>query len=222
MRQLAILLAILTVLLAGFWLLPSRVPEEDRAERTDLPWQVAALPDGTSRVLDLHLGVSTLDDAVAKLGIPESIALFVDKTGRRSLEAFFGTVLMGPLKATIITTLDADPDLLDTLEAGAVGRTGTPDRAIKLLLDDRHKAGLGGQKLVGISYVPGYSGLDADFFRERLGEPTAWRTENEHAVSWFYPAKGLALMIDAEGKDVFEFTAPRDFVLPPDVKGMAQ
>jgi hypothetical protein len=221
MRPLAVLLAVLAVLLAAFWLLPSRIPEEDVVRRTDLPWQVTALPDGTSQVLGLHLGSATLDDAVAKLGTPENIALFVDKTGGRSLEVYFGTVLLGPLKGTIIATLAADPDLLDALEAGAVGREGAQDGAIKRYLGDKDKTGLGGQRLVGISYVPGYSGLDADFFRERLGEPPAWRTENEHAVSWFYPAKGLSLLIDTEGKDVFEFTAPRDFVLPTGATGAA-
>jgi hypothetical protein len=38
---------------------------------------------------------------------------------------------------------------------------------------------------------------------------------SEHAVSWLYPELGLSLLIDAEGKEAFEYVAPRDFRMPP-------
>jgi len=70
--------------------------------------------------------------------------------------------------------------------------------------------------LVGVTYIPGYSRLEEDFFRARLGEPAAWQRVDEERIRWFYPDKGLSLLIDADGKDVFEYVLPRDFVLPAD------
>jgi len=216
MRPLLILLVVIGALLAGFWLLPSQVSEEQFAQRTDLPWQISALPDGTSTVLGLHLGVATLTDVIDAYGTPENIALFVQREGDRSLEVYFGTVHLGPLTGKLIATLAAEPELLDGIEARSVGREGTQEGAIKRLLADEDKANLGTRLVSGLSYVPSYGGLEAQFFRERLGEPDAWREETEHAVSWFYPTLGLSLLVDAKGKEVFEYVPPHSFALPAD------
>jgi len=74
-----------------------------------------------------------------------------------------------------------------------------------------------GRRITGISYLPRYKGLEADFFRERLGEPAAWREIDEHSVQWFYPELGLSLLISSTEGAVFEYVAPRDFVLPAGV-----
>lgn len=206
-------LGVVVLLVGGMWLLPrDTINGEDR---TDLPWQVTPLPDGTSRIFNLHLGTATLADAIARFGEPESIALFVGNGDDRSLEAYFGKVLFGPLEARIIVTLAADKERLGALAANAVGRDRTPSGNTKLLLTDADKAGLVDQRLLGVTYVPAYGGLGTDFFRERLGEPAAWERVNEHAVNWLYPELGLSLLIDAEGKEVFEYVAPRDFRMPP-------
>ena len=62
--------------------------------------------------------------------------------------------------------------------------------------------------------LPTYGGLEADFFRERLGEPAAWKFEDEERVLWFYPDKGLSLLIDSDGKDIFQYSMPRNFEIP--------
>ena len=218
MRIALITLGLVVAVAAGVWLLPRNPAGIDGERRTDLPWQITPLQDGTSRVIGLHLGTATLADAIARCGEPESVALFISPDARRSLEVYFGTVRFGPFDAKIIVTLEACDDLLDTLAANAVGREGTRDGDTKLLLAESDKAGLVGQRLSGITYIPAYGGLEADFFRdrERLGEPARWRRVNDHAVSWFYPELGLSLLIDAEGKEAFEYVAPRDFRMPPD------
>jgi hypothetical protein len=71
-----------------------------------------------------------------------------------------------------------------------------------------------GRKIGLITYLPGTRNLDADFFRSRFGEPAAWLQENETAVSWFYPRFGLSVLIDDQAREVLEYQAPRDFVMP--------
>ena len=212
---LAVIAAVL-LLIAGLWLIPRDAVVPGQVPEADLPWRVTPLEDGTSRVLGLHLGDATLADAIARFGDVESISLFINAEGGRSLEAYFGKLRLGPWDARVITRLDAEDDLLDHLAANSVGRTATRSGDTRLLPKDDDKAALLGQRLSGITYIPAYGNLEADFFRERLGEPAAWRQESENAVSWFYPELGLSLLIDAKGKEAMEYAPPRDFTIPPD------
>lgn len=196
------------------WLLVP-VPEQDIGQaRTDLPWQIETFDDGSSQVFGLRLYHATLADAVERLGPYEELALFESRGGGHSLEAFFGNVSFGPLKAKVVVTLAAPANELKTLAERAQERKGSPSGDWKLLLN---RADLDSQllrPLSGLTYIPAYGGLEAEFFRQRLGEPDAWRTLEEGRVQWFYPAKGLSLLLDAEGKEVLEYVAPRDFRLP--------
>ena len=198
-----------------WWLMPD--PREDiTRNRTDLPWQITTFEDGTSQVIDLHLGQDTLARAVQKLGAYEELALFEGKDGSYSLEAWFGDVQFGPLKAKVTVSLALGPARAEALVAQAVERKPSPTGDWKLLLPAAVNATLDDALVAGITYIPSYGGLDEDFFRERLGEPAAWQRVDENRVRWLYPDKGLSLLIDAEGKDVFEYVAPRAFVMPED------
>jgi hypothetical protein len=68
-----------------------------------------------------------------------------------------------------------------------------------------------------MTYLPGTRKLDAEFFRDRFGEPAAWLQETNTAVSWFYPELGLSVLIDDEAREVLEYQPPRDFIMPQGV-----
>ncbi len=206
----------IALLIGAIWLIPGDKHDLYDLEGLDLPWQVKAGPDGTSHVLGLNLGTATLADAMERFGELEGIALFLRQDESRSLEGYFGKVHFGPFEARIVTTLVADEWQLDGMAIRAAGRDRTRSGDIKLLLADADKAAMVNQPLKTLTYIPAYGGLDEDFFRARLGEPHAWREESESAVSWFYPELGLSLLINSEGKEVFEFTPPRDFRMPKD------
>jgi hypothetical protein len=133
-----------------------------------------------------------------------------------SLEGYFGNVQFGPLVAKVITRLDATGAELAAMRDTSTRREGSPSGDWKYQLasvPEDHAD----RRLLGISYIPGTRGLDTAFFRDRFGEPAAWRQENEHVVSWFYPDLGLSVLIDSEAREVLEYQPPRDFVMPPDV-----
>lgn len=211
------IIGIVLILLLGFQLIaPTPGPDVMQA-RTDLPWQISVNADGSSRVLDMQLGSATLADAMTKFGGVEGLAIFEKNDGEMSFEAFFGTVQFGPLKAKIIVTLAATEDELRTLITRAMGREGSPSGDWKYPLNDtpsEHRTRL----VTGISYIPGTRNLDPAFIRERFGEPAATLRENDQAVSWFYPDRGLSILIDDEAREVLEYRPPRDFVLPDQAK----
>jgi hypothetical protein len=211
-------LALVALLLGALWLF---APPPDRGlleGRTDLPWQIETRADGSSRVLGLHLGHSTLRTAIDEFGPYEELVLFESADGVRSLEVWFGEVPFGLLKAKLGMSLDADQDELRTLAARAVDRKGSPTGDWKLLLSAGDRVLQEGRRLSGVTYIPSYAGLEADFFRQRLGEPAAWRELDEGGVQWFYPDKGLTLLLNAAGREVLEFVAPARFELPADAR----
>jgi len=209
---LAILGIVMALLFAFQMLAPTPGPDVMQA-RTDLPWQITVHPDGSSRVFDLDLGSATLQDAVQKFGGIEGLAVFEAEQGEASFEAYFGNVRFGPLKAKIIAQLEASDSELKVLISRASKRKGSPSGDWKYLLPDT-PAEHGERRLTGISYIPGTRNLDQAFFRERFGNPAAVHRENEQAVSWFYPERGLSILIDDEAREVLEYRPPRDFVLP--------
>lgn len=196
------------------WLLLPAPTQDPGSARTDLPWQIETFADGSSQVFGLRLGQSLLADAVERLGPYEEIALFEAKDGSRSLEAFFGTVSFGPLKAKVVAGLQASAQELTELASRSGERKGSPSGDWKLYLDPADLQAQLSRPLAVLTYIPSYSGLEADFFRARLGEPAARLTVDEESVKWFYPDKGLSLLLDAKGKEVLEYVAPRDFRLP--------
>jgi len=217
MKTPLVILAAVGVLLALFYALAPAPDPDAVTARTDLPWQVEVLPDGTSRVLDLHLGVSTLNDALVKFGPYESMAVFESESGERSLEAYFGAVDFGPLRAKIITALDMPEDELGVLVGRAVERKGSPTGDWKFMLGMPDQLAVRDRRLQSITYIPTYRGLEADFFRERFGEPAAWKALGEHAVQWFYPERGLYMVLDNRGQEALEFVVPRLMTVPEDV-----
>ena len=212
------ILAALAVLLAAFWLLRPAPEPDNLRRRDDLPWQIQTLPGGGSRVFGLEPSRSTLRDAVDRLGPYEALALFAGDEESYSLEAWFGSVQFGPLEAKVAVTLEADREELQALAERAVERKGSPSGDWKLFLGPEDRAAQDARTLAGITYIPAYGGLEADFFRRRLGEPAAWTLPDEGRVQWFYPDLGLTLLLDAEGKEVLEYVAPRRFELPPEAR----
>lgn len=212
-RSLLIGLGLLVAMLGALWLMGPPPAERAQPALADLPWQVDLAGDGSSRVLGLQLGDATLADAVARFGAPDGIALF-QSDRRRSLEAYFASVRLANLEGRVVVSLAATPEELDAFAARAVGAERVASGATRLALSAADKAGLVGRRLTGLSYLPKYKGLDAPFFRERLGEPAAWLEDEAGAVQWLYPELGLSLLLTPSDGAVFEYVAPRDFTLP--------
>ena len=109
------ILALVFMILFALELFGPRPGPGELTRRTDLPWQITLHPDGDSRVFDLELGSATLDDAMAKFGRPQGLALFEPQQGPLALEAYFSDVRHGPLRARVIIALAAETAELEAL-----------------------------------------------------------------------------------------------------------
>jgi hypothetical protein len=212
-RWLLIGLGLLAAVVGALWLLGPPPGEVGAPPLEDLPWHVALPGDGSSGVLGVHLGEATLADVVARFGPPDGVGLF-QSGGARSLEAYFGSVRLARLEGRVVVTLEATSEELDGFAARAIGAERAASGATRLTVSAEDKALLTGRRLTGLSYLPKYKGLEAGFFRERLGEPAAWLEGEDGAVQWLYPKIGLSLLLTPADGAVFEYVAPRDFTLP--------
>jgi len=127
-------------------------------------------------------------------------------------------VQFGPLKARVVAALAAAPEELSALIRASPTRKGSPTGDWKFPVRQADWVRQQGRVVRAITYIPTYDGLEGDYFRERFGEPKAWKTLEEHAVQWYYPAQGLSLLLNAQGEEVLEFVPPRAMRLPQDVQ----
>lgn len=211
------ILVFVAVALGVMWMFAPEPDPEMLKTRTDLPWQISINPDGSSQVFDLNLGSATLADAANKFGPVINMAVFRRDENSSDLEAYFGDVMFGPLKAKVVVRLAAEEADKKALMERSGEAESSPTGDWKFQLDPADHAAQYPRTVTAISYVPATRGLDREFFLQRFGKPDAKLRENEEAESWFYAQKGLSVVIDNKSREVLEYVAPRDFVMPADV-----
>lgn len=204
--SLLIVLGLLAAALgASVWLLHGQRP----APR-DLPWQVEVLPGGGSRVFGVTLGQTSARELSERLNTFPRIALFVSASGRRSLEAYFGSVALGMFEARLDVLLAASQAELAVFERHAVGRKPMPSGAYRLALTEADTLAAFGLPISELSYVPSVRYVD-DLVLRSFGQPAQQVRLRGGGSYWLYPGWGLAMLRGARGSAVLHYTAPADF-----------
>lgn len=198
-------LTLITLLLFYFTL------ENPGVQQYAMPWNVTVDDPMHPEVLGITLNQTTLDEARTLFGKLESIALYQNPHGEFSLEAFFGKISFGPFSARIIALLDAPQEVLADLTEHTVKRVQTRDQSNKWTLDAQRQKEQGLRRIRSLTYLPDYRGIDQAYVRQYFGEPESIEELDATTVIWLYPQKGIKIMIDEEGRDLFEYMAPAEF-----------
>jgi hypothetical protein len=186
-------------------------PTQRTGTLTNLPWQIETLPEGVSRVFGITLGRTTAAEAQHILGQAAEFALFEGQSGDLSLEAFFSNVELGHIVARVIARLAADPSDIQRLREQATNRQPMPSGAARLGLSETANREVQDWPVVGITYSPVYARLDAQVLEARFGKPAEILDGADAQRYWLYPALGLAIITNTEGRTLLEYVAPRDF-----------
>ncbi len=181
---------------------------DQRPARVDAPWQIRVLGPERVEVMGVTLGQTTLEQLRQRFGQVEGIALFRNPDGRYSLEAYLGKVSIGPLSGRWIVTLEASQQELEALTGRAIKRIKTDNGSYRWTLDGDAKAEQAGRAVSSLTMIPGYGGLDEAFLRSRFGEPEQVVAVDENSEQWLYPERGLRILFDREGKELFEYMTP--------------
>lgn len=209
-KGIAAFIAIVVALLALPLLLPADRNPRDAAPAHGLPWQIDLLPDGGSRVFGLLPGRSTLSEARRLFGPDVQVALIAAPGETGSLEAYYETLsagfVTGKMVLTLETTLAQREQML--LRARKAEYMESATRRIELTETDLLAAD--GAVIGAIAFIP-TAALDEQIVLQRFGMPAERIRSGEHAEHYLYPEKGLDLRLDAKGKEVLQYVAPREF-----------
>lgn len=204
---LAIIAVILAVLAAPLLFKPAAVPGKTQQE--GLPWQIETTPEGT-RVFGLTLGKSTLADARTRFGEELQVAVVAAPGETGTLEAYAANASLGGVTGKLILATDVPAASIQAMRDHAVKSEYMESTTRKFLLraDDLQQALR--TPIRAITLIPS-ANLDEATVRLRFGAPAERIRGGETLEHLLYPAKGLAVALDASGKDVLQYVAPSDF-----------
>ncbi len=205
------LLSLLIAFAPAVWRMFQPPPPSTVAPASGAPWQVAMPAPGHSRVFGLDLPGSTLAQVRRRWGDDVQLALIADSEGRLSLEGYVERFEAAGIGGRLLLAFDAETT------AAALARwreqlpgLPQPSGGRRHALNPAALAELAPAALVGLSFIPAAQ-LDAETLTSRFGAPAERIAGTERIEHWLYPALGLAVALDAQGRDVLQYTAPADF-----------
>ena len=175
-----------------------------------LPWQIEALPDGTSEVFGLALTHSTFGDARTRFGPDMEIAVIAAPGEPGALEAYYQNVTIGVFTGKMVLVADVGRETIAQLRQRAVKAKYMDSSTRKYILQQDDLAFAWRAPIAGITFIPAVS-LDAETVLKRFGAPAERIRVDEQVEHFLYPQKGLDLMLDSQGKEVLQYVAPREF-----------
>lgn len=210
MKPLLWFVAIVVALLALPLLFPSGDGPDKQASDAGAPWQIERLPDGVTRVFGLTPGLSTLNEAQRRLGGEPQVALIAAPGERGSLEAYFETVTFGQITGKMVLTLAASDEQREQMLQRARKAEYMEGTTRRIELGSEDLALAQGMAIAALVFIPS-ANLDEQIVLQRFGAPAERIRSDEHREHFLYPDRGLDLQLDAKGKEVLQYVAPRDF-----------
>lgn len=202
------ILSLTLIALAFALLLPGgRAPDRE----PKLPWLTEVDDQGALTVFGITLGASTLQQARESLQDQGKVTLFQSPEGAYRTEVYFQRLFLSGLKADLVLILSVDEEEAQAMfERGErISQMGSGTRKIEL--SGRDLEALSQALVASITFIPA-ADLEADLLSGRFGEPDRRVKETGSGiVHWLYPARGLDIALNPDGKEVFQYVNPTDF-----------
>jgi len=207
----SLLVIALIVIVAGIinvFFGPEPLNKADAAKQ--LPWKIDITPEGNTRVLDIEIGASNVQQVKELWKVAPQIALFRSPDGTFRLESFLGKVKVGPFQARIIFNLQASQELLTEFAENSSSSDATPSGSHQLRLngDDFERAML--LTINEMSYSPAVD-TEVEMLSKLFGEPQNKIQIDETSSYWLYPQRGLVMLVNTEDKEVFHYFPTRNY-----------
>lgn len=183
--------------------------EPRQRDTKNLPWKISVSESGATQVLGVNIGEDSLKQVSTTLRSIADTAVFENDKGKLHLESYFGKVMIGMLEGRIVADLDANEDFLKTAKEQAKSRDATPNNNWKYKLSYENGAKANEMRVWRLVYMPTgqYEEKQIKFFG--VPEETIKVTETAHYR--LFPSKGLAVLWDTDGGEIFYYVAPKEF-----------
>lgn len=174
-----------------------------------LPWHVSTTEDGSTQVLGVAIGNTTFKELMFKLQLLAEPALFEGPDGKLTLEAYFGKKKFGALEARLVAEMDANESLLKMMLKERTEKDSTPSNHWKYGLTVKNTKLANDIRVWRLVYLPvtDYEPKQMNFF----GQPEETIKVGETAEYRLYPSRGMVLLYDTAGKEIFYYAAKKDF-----------
>ncbi len=175
------------------------------------PWQIELLPDGSTKIFQVHLGQTSLGEAEQLFQEPFDLTMFVPKGKPPVIEAYFNELYIGGFKAKMVVSFDLTEEQTQPIYDRGVRVSTLGSGTRKVTLHDDDIARVRTEKIVGITYLPSIQ-LDAEMIENRFGTPSQKITDAvSGAEHWLYPDKGLDVTLSDNAKEVLQYVLPTNF-----------
>jgi len=183
--------------------------EPRERDTKNLPWKTSVTESGATEVFGITVGEVTLKELSIRLQKIADTALFETPKGKLSIESYFGKTTIGLLEGRIIADLDASDEFLKTERQHVKDRDSTPNNNWKYQLSTEGAAEIVNMNIWRFVYIPvaEYEEKQIKFF----GEPAETIKVTKTAQYRLFPDKGIALLWDTKGGEIFYYVAPKDF-----------
>ncbi|MBI3381072.1 MAG: hypothetical protein HY019_03610 [Aquabacterium sp.] len=210
-------LAVGTLIVMGHDLLSPHDATQVNTKAAGLPWQVESLPGGASKVMGLTLApagathvASTLADAQQQWGQAMQIAIIAAPGEDGLLEAFVDPASAGFITGKAVLTAQLASAEIRAMRERAIKSEFMESTTRKYTLAPADLQTALKAPITALSFIP-QANLDADTVVARFGTPAERVRSNGHLEHFLYPAKGLDLALDSEGKELLQYVAPAAF-----------
>ena len=186
------------------------------ATSAEAPWSISEPAPGRTRVFGFELPGTTLEQVRSRWGDDLALAVIAATSPRDAvaaprfaLEGYVERFQAAGVAGRLLLTFEADPETLERWAAASPGEP-TESGARRHVLAGNALTAAASSVLVGMSLIPAAQ-LDAGIVTARFGAPAERLRENARLEHWLYPAVGLAVALDSEGKELLQYVAPADF-----------
>lgn len=176
----------------------------DMPKNQAMPWQSYVNEQNQTVVFDLTMQRSRLIDAARQFGTEIEASLFENENVEPELEVYFSSTKVGGISAKIILNLMLDDQAISMLRANIDESMLMPSGVKKTNFTTKGEMAMGQLKIKSLTFVP-RANLEEEVIRDLFGDPEYIDLAAEGVSYWYYPNKGLRIIVDEEQKEILEF-----------------
>ncbi len=204
MKESKIISIVLLAAVAIFMLFYLLTRDMQIPQNQSMPWQSFINNQGDTVVFNLTMGSSNLTDAMHLFGSEVKASLFESEDKEPELEAFFSSTKVGGISANIILNLMLDQKHIERLNNNIKESMVMPSGVRKTTFNLIAEASMFDLKIKSLTFIP-KADLSKKVIINLFGEPSRVELSVQSVSYWYYPTKGLRIIVDDENKEILEF-----------------
>jgi len=191
--------SLITVLFSAF------PPQRDQTPPELLPWNAGYNAQGQLEALGLTVGQDTPQQAIDLYGHDFEVKLFSKKDeDNKTAEVFFPSIHISSIHGAIALRLNVPQAQLNRFYSEGVQTTVTKLGNREVTPHNEAIETLKQAPIQSVTLVPRKS-LTERAIKMRFGEPERTEIQSDGVPHWFYPEKGLEIILNNEGPDALQY-----------------